>query len=184
MSNKSSAKIYRHIKSVGTELSIETLAKNIMSRSHVHDKYELYFLINGKRGLLIKNNFYKMEKGDLLLISPGILHKTLDDSPSEYKRIVINFPKKIIENIMQDTDAYKNFTEKDAIIIRDSAVSVFAHDAISLLESVVQNEDKKPGEFESVLVSLLYRFIYFLFVHIKYHNFIFVISNKSHFFPK
>ena len=162
MNNKSSAKIYRYIKSVETELSIETLAKNNMSRSHVHDKYELYFLIYGKRGLLIKNNFYKLEKGDLILISPGILHKTLDDSPSEYKRIVINFPKKIIENIMQDSEAYKNFAKKDAIIIRDSATSDFARDATSLLESVVWNDDKKPGQFESLLMTILYKFIYFL----------------------
>ena len=60
----------------------------------------------------IQNNFYKMEKGDILLIAPGVLHKTPDESPAEYERAVINFPPKLLDNIAGNKDMYMDFAKK------------------------------------------------------------------------
>lgn len=162
MNNTSEVRFHHYIKSVETEVSLETLPENNMSRSHAHDKYELYFLIKGSRHLLIKNDFYKIEEGDLLLFSPGVLHKTLNGSPAKYRRIVINFPKNLIKNILTESDTYENFVRKDAIIIRSKAASAYAADAICTLESLISDKKIYSGEFEFLMMSLLYRLMYYL----------------------
>lgn len=162
MVEKGTVRFNRYIKSMNIGVSIENLTGNNMSRSHAHNGYELYFLIDGSRRFLIKNNFYKIEKGDLLLISPGILHKTLDESPSEYKRLVINFPEEILDNVIGKVGVSENFAKKDAIILRDSSVLSTVNEEISFLEDVANNSDNSSGEFEFMSLSVLYRLIYFL----------------------
>lgn len=159
--------IHRYIKSMETGVTVVSLTGNNMNRSHAHRDYELYYLINGSRRLLIKNNFYKMEQGDLLLITPGTLHKTLDESPSEYRRIVINFPPKLLDYVIGEKGAYKSSLEQDAIIIRNANVSEAALNAVYELEAVAQDNGNESGKFELMLLSVLYKLIYFL---VSYEN--------------
>ena len=162
MSRIENENIHCYIKSMETGVSVDSLMGNNMSRSHTHSGYELYYLIEGNRRLLIKNNFYKMQKGDMLLIAPGILHKMLDEHPPEYKRMVINFPAKLLDDVVGETGVCKNLLEKEAIIVRNEHVSEVALKAISELEIIAQNEENVSGQFEFILLSVLYRFIYFL----------------------
>lgn len=162
MINKNNEGIYRYIKSMETEISIEHVLDNNMSMSHSHNNYELYFLIDGSRRLLIQNNFYKMEKGDLLLIAPGVLHKTLNETPPEYKRIVINFPPKLLDAIAEKSTTYTDFLGKEAIIVRNSELFKSISNNVSHLETIAQENKTDPGAFEFLAASLLYKLIYFL----------------------
>lgn len=162
MSERSLREIRHYIKSMDTGISIESLTANNMSSSHAHTEYELYFLMEGSRRFLIKNNFYKIVKGDLILIAPDILHKTLDETPSEYKRLVINFPKVLLDNVIGETKAYENLIDEGAIIIRNLSVSNAVMDEISQLEAVAQITPHKSAEFEFISMSVLYKLMYFL----------------------
>ncbi|MBP3606009.1 MAG: helix-turn-helix transcriptional regulator [Clostridia bacterium] len=153
--------IHLYIKSMETEISVDRIYENNMSRSHTHNTYELYYLMEGSRDLLIQNNFYKMEKGDMLLIAPGILHKTLDASPSEYKRIVINFPKRHLESIMDGEKLYASLIKQEAILIRNTETTKSATAVLSEFENAACKEEAS-GALECFIASMIYKFIYFL----------------------
>lgn len=155
-------KFHRYIKPMGIEIALNEFSQNNMSRSHVHNGYEVYFQIYGSRKLLIENKFYRVEKGDILMIAPGILHKTLDDSPSGYKRIVYNFPRKILDSVIGEKDIYNSFIQKDAIIVRNPDATKVISDAIEYLETITTGDDADSGQFELISLSVLFRLICFL----------------------
>lgn len=44
---------------------------------HCHNYYEIFYLLSGRCRFLLKDTVYHLEKGDLILISPGDLHHSL-----------------------------------------------------------------------------------------------------------
>lgn len=55
---------------------------------HMHNHYEIYFLIDGIRNYIIDNQFYSITKDMVTLIKPNILHNT---EGMYFDRILINF---------------------------------------------------------------------------------------------
>lgn len=47
-----------------------------MKDSHQHNFYEIYYLLSGHRRFFVEDSIYYVNKGDLVLINKGILHKT------------------------------------------------------------------------------------------------------------
>lgn len=89
-----------------------------MKESHTHTKeYEIYFLLSGKRRFFVDHTLYTLEKGDILLIEKGSLHRStyIKENSKEntymHERYVIRFQesyllmfqerygKEIIQNI-------------------------------------------------------------------------------------
>ena len=56
---------------------------------HHHDFYEIYFFLGGDVSYWIEGKTYKLEQGDLLLISPMKLHQPIAHENIPYKRIVL-----------------------------------------------------------------------------------------------
>lgn len=57
---------------------------------HSHDFYELYFFVNGNASYFIEDAHYRLQPGDMLLISPSDLHRLdINDTNREYERIVL-----------------------------------------------------------------------------------------------
>lgn len=57
---------------------------------HSHDFYELYFFIKGNANYIIEDSYYKLNQGDILLVSPSDLHQLdIYDSKEDYERIVL-----------------------------------------------------------------------------------------------
>ena len=68
-----------------------------MSKPHFHDRYEIYYLIEGKRRYVIENQLYDLNPGDMILIPEMVPHKvwnTPDTSPEEYHARFLLSPKK------------------------------------------------------------------------------------------
>ena len=61
-----------------------------MLKLHSHNTYELYYLLEGSRKYFIDSSLLQLEQGDLLIIPPGILHKSVGDADGLYSRILIN----------------------------------------------------------------------------------------------
>lgn len=82
----------------GGEIKIiaESVKANNMKLCHSHPCYELYFLADGERYLYVENRFYKMRRGDISLMPPGIMHRTLDSEKSDYSKLVVLLPKSMI----------------------------------------------------------------------------------------
>ena len=64
-----------------------------MSYSHYHEHYEILYVSNGERKLVINNHDkYTLSHSTIALIKPFILHKTESMGGNE-RRILVNFSK-------------------------------------------------------------------------------------------
>lgn len=52
---------------------------------HLHENYEIFYLLDGERHMFIKNTGYLMRKGDLALIPSYEIHRTADASLARYE---------------------------------------------------------------------------------------------------
>ncbi|WP_202076526.1 helix-turn-helix domain-containing protein [Caldalkalibacillus salinus] len=71
-----------------------------MQRFHLHDDYEMYYLLEGKRLYLIDGKQYTVHANHMVLINKNVVHKTVTKDTPRHKRIVINFR----ESLLQDED--------------------------------------------------------------------------------
>ena len=56
---------------------------------HHHDFYEIYFFIGGNVSYLVEGEHYRLNRGDILLISPMELHQPIANEDEPYERIVL-----------------------------------------------------------------------------------------------
>lgn len=61
-----------------------------MASSHYHHGYEIYYLVEGERYYFIKDRTYEIKAGDLVLIPPQVIHKTLSTDKPKHERLLIN----------------------------------------------------------------------------------------------
>lgn len=52
------------------------LANEGMSSPHIHNHYEIYYLINGNSNYVIGDEIFHLEPKNIMLIPPGIPHKS------------------------------------------------------------------------------------------------------------
>ena len=56
---------------------------------HSHDFYEIYFFVSGNVTYYIENENYTLQKGDVLIIPPGKLHRPVIERNLSYERYVL-----------------------------------------------------------------------------------------------
>lgn len=88
--------------------------------SHTHDICEIIFLKKGDVSGIINEKVYKLQKNDLIIFRPGVLHRIRIDGNSEYERTDILFDEKVLannafNNIPQELNVV-NCTENEPII--------------------------------------------------------------------
>lgn len=65
-----------------------------MKTPHTHIKdYEIYFLLTGRRRFFMEHTLYTLDKGDILLIEKGSIHRStyMQDNALPHERYVIRF---------------------------------------------------------------------------------------------
>ncbi len=60
-----------------------------MPTKHVHDEYEIYYLLEGERYYFIENQTYLVKEGSIVFINRGQIHKTGVAGKSYHDRILI-----------------------------------------------------------------------------------------------
>jgi AraC-like DNA-binding protein len=68
-----------------------------MAKDHLHDNYEIYYLLSGQRKYFIRDRVYLIEKGDLVFIPKYDLHRTLAADTATHERFVMNFQESFLE---------------------------------------------------------------------------------------
>ncbi|WP_163580815.1 AraC family transcriptional regulator [Gracilibacillus saliphilus] len=58
---------------------------------HLHNDYEIYFLLEGKRRFLIDSTEYCIEENSIVFINKNVRHMTCTTKDSRHKRFVLNF---------------------------------------------------------------------------------------------
>lgn len=74
----------------------KSVAKQSMHECHFHKYYEIYFLLKGNRRYFIDDGIYNLSKGDVALIEPDLLHKTVSVDDKPYTRMLIYFDTAIL----------------------------------------------------------------------------------------
>ena len=73
-------------------LTIDRIVRNYdfdMPHKHVHEEYEIYYLVDGERYYFIENQIYHVKKGTLVFIDRNQIHKTGQYGDSHHERIAI-----------------------------------------------------------------------------------------------
>ena len=83
-------------------VNYSSIRGNNMPRCHSHSEYELYYITEGERYLLVGDKFYHLIPGDIFLISPGVEHRTLDVNDDVYTRFTASINAEIVpRNILK-----------------------------------------------------------------------------------
>lgn len=83
-----------------TDFWVERHVGNIVSNDeHFHDRYEFYYLEEGKAEYLINDKIYTLHKGDVVAIPPNTLHKTVYSEKGERKRILFYLKRDFLDSI-------------------------------------------------------------------------------------
>lgn len=62
---------------------------------HIHQNYELYYFVEGEADYIVKNGYYTLAPGDLMLIKPNEMHSLVLKKPCYYKRFYMVIPGNI-----------------------------------------------------------------------------------------
>ena len=65
---------------------------------HIHHNYELYFYIEGDADYIVNNAYYKLHRGDVMIISPNETHMLVLKRPCQYTRFYMVFPPTVFTN--------------------------------------------------------------------------------------
>ncbi len=75
----------------------EQIAPSDMPLSHVHNYYEIYYLLSGSRRYFINRTIYNVSAGDVVFVSKGDLHMTSAlTSNHHHERILITFSSEFL----------------------------------------------------------------------------------------
>ena len=69
-----------------------------MSGYHIHDYYELYYLVKGKVRYFVGNEIFNLNAGDMLITPLNTYHKTNYDDNLAVERILFAFPRDYINS--------------------------------------------------------------------------------------
>ncbi len=93
---------YHHKKSIGAEHDY-----------HLHERYEIYFLVEGHLNYFVNQSTYSMKSGELLIVNNTEIHTHSLQKNKYYERILILFEPSLPRLLnYQDFDLLKCFTNR------------------------------------------------------------------------
>ena len=77
-------------------------------KKHMHDHYELLYLVRGKIDYTIESETKQLSEGEIILMAPGLLHFGTVDPKTSYERYVLKFPATLLPDfILKKIDCLK-----------------------------------------------------------------------------
>lgn len=138
-----------------------------MRANHMHDSYEVYYLLSGQRKYFIRDRVYLIEKGDMVFIPKYDLHRTLDAGP-HHERLLLNFKDAFLENFMgKDKDKGKGSGlnllapfQKQTPTLRLTAEDRHFVEALSY--RMIKEITEKPPGFDLCLKALVQEMLVYI----------------------
>lgn len=127
-----------------------------MTTHHFHDTYELYYMNEGSRDYFINDTTHKIQEGNLVLIKPNDLHKTMDTGV-RHSRVLINFNANFIPFI--DTSDLLNLCfGQSRILTFDLTTQQQVEELLREMILIAKSEDDySPSKLQSLLMNLLFK---------------------------
>lgn len=140
-----------------------------MPDSHFHSSYEIYVLMSGKREFFIQDRTMVIGEGDIVIVSPNILHRTTNAEKPEHERLVINIHERYLAAVNSSyRDAMQPLLKKEYTIVKCSPQEdLFVKE---LSESLLRElEGQQPG-FEMYMQTLVLQLLILCSRHLKKHD--------------
>lgn len=131
-----------------------------MKAAHLHDYYELYYLLSGRRRIFLEDTLYTVSKGDLILIPKGALHRTTYIKGETHERFCVLLNDELLEPLfttLRKGALLECFT-KPHMKIPANRREYFEH-----LLSKAHREEQYPDEYsEYLLQAHIHEILFFI----------------------
>lgn len=136
---------------------------------HRHDAYEIYLFISGNTNMYLEHSCYHLKRGDLLVINPSEMHRSVCLNDQLYERIGINLKKSVLDRLSsRQTNLLSCFHshplgQKNLIHLSEEQMSNFirlADNLCQVLNSNQYGDDILVNSYLSqvlVLINTLYK---------------------------
>jgi len=115
-----------------------------MASPHYHDLYEIYLLLEGERYIFLNDEAHYLQKGDLFIVEPFVLHSTRNTTPQYLKRYLINLSPDVLLSILSREEVEKLFKNFSTCIIRlDEMQYQEMYDLFKKVDLYSQRSDKR-----------------------------------------
>lgn len=71
-------------------------------KAHTHGFYEIYYLVSGKRRFFVDHSIYTIQKGDMIVVPRGAIHRSVSQADKAHERIVIYFSEEYVQSFIQE----------------------------------------------------------------------------------
>lgn len=126
-----------------------------MAEKHIHDNYEIYYLLEGERNYFIEKQTYLVREGSLVFVNRHLIHNTGVSHSSYHDRILIELqaePFSTFFNCTQEVTLSDFFRSHTGVVELDAARRTYIE---ALLEGIHQDlKDKDTGYRLSVYSRL------------------------------
>ncbi len=124
-------------------------------KEHIHNFYEIYFLIDGQINLFVENRMHHLKPFDIMIIKPNVLHRAIFCDDYRYERVVIYFDERSIsdENLSKELSK-----QKGGVSLPSTAAK-----RIFNLVNILLNETEKDIYYESYVSAVLTELLVVLF---------------------
>jgi YesN/AraC family two-component response regulator len=131
-----------------------------MHKHHIHDNYEVYYLIAGERGYFINDSLHTVKKGDLVIIPKYVLHRTINTGAPSHERVVINFKDALVQQFQgKELDLLLPFRQNRFKLSLNVPGQNFVE---NLFHRMMKEIKTKPFGFEMVLKTLTIDLLIFI----------------------
>jgi len=139
-----------------------------MHQNHSHDSYEIYYMRAGERYYFIKDRSYHVKKGDLVLIQPNVLHKTMVANSPHHERILINFKSYFMEPMYRSVleDLFDVFGE-GPVLHPDARELIMIE---SIMEKLLREQRQTDYGTEGYVRLLLSELLLLIYRHIQHSD--------------
>jgi len=115
-----------------------------MEEQHYHDLYEIYLLVEGERYVFLNNEAYSLQKGDMFIAEPFVLHSTRNLEPKYLKRYLINISQDALLSILSQDEVKDLFKHFSTCILRlDEEQSALMYDLFNKAAMYSKRTDKR-----------------------------------------
>lgn len=134
-----------------------------METSHVHDFHEIYYLVGGTRRYFINDSIYTINKGDVVVILKGTIHRTSYNNEKTHERIDCKFRTEFV-------NADEKLLTEFETVFSDSPVISLAHaqrDHITHILKSIRAEYENPDDMSDINARALIQCLMVLLIRLK-----------------
>lgn len=126
---------------------------------HYHDHLEIYYLLKGNRKYFIRDSFFHISPGNLVVIKENELHQTFSLEQPQYERILINFRKSYLNDlpVLSDyIDLFASFNQSRILQLNAKEQGIVERLLFTMLDEQAQHIEGSNLYLKLLLIELMF----------------------------